>query len=178
MTAELAVYTRLSEVCPIPRLAALLAEAGWEIRVLNEYSRTAEVLLEGPLPKEGVIYGWERAHRKSRRFSSLFQPGLLLDAWALPEEDLAACNLSISLLDTPDDQFERDQWTGAPLPPEKLAVLQQAECRYELTAWAADTPLSARFLPPVARALARETGGIVFDPARVEARWAEEMGCD
>jgi len=175
MSVELTVYTRLPEICEINRLAARLAEAGWEIRALNEYSGTAEVLPEGPLPKEGVVYGWKRAHRKGRRFSALFQPGLLIDAWSLPEEDLAACNISISLFDTPDDLHERDQWAGSPLPAEKLAVLQQAECRYELSAWAADTPLSNRFLCDIAWALAKETGGIVFDAERVHAEWAEEM---
>ena len=175
MSVELTVYTRLPEICEIHRLAARLAEAGWEIRALDQYSRTAEVLPAGPLPKEGVVYGWKRAHRKARRFAALFQPGLLLDAWSLPEDDLAACGVNASLLETPDDQFERDQWTGSPLPAEKLAVLQQAECRYELSTWVADTPLSQRFLRDTAWALAKETGGIVFDAERVEAAWAEEV---
>ena len=174
MQLELAVYTRLPDICTVERLAARLGEAGWEARVLNEYSRTAEVAPAGALPREGVIYGWERASRKHRRFTALFPAGLLVDAWALPEE-LAACNVSVSLLETADEQFERDQWAGSPLPPEKLAVLQQAECRYELSAWAADNPLSDRFLRDAAWALAKETGGIVFDPERVAAKWAEEM---
>lgn len=174
MSLELTVYTRLPEVCEITRLAARLGEIGWETRVLNEYSRTAEVLADGPLPREGVIYAWESTSRKARRFAALFPAGLLVDAWALPEE-LAACNLSVSLLETPDEQFERDQWAGSPLPQEKLAVLQQAECHYELSAWAVDNPQSDRFLQDVAWALAKETGGIVFDAERVHAVWAEEM---
>ena len=174
MSLELTVYTRLPEVCEIPRLAARLGEPGWEIRVLNEYSRTAEVLPDSPLPREGVVYGWPRVSRKGRRFAALFPAGLLVDAWALPEE-LVACNVSISLLETADEQFERDQWAGSPLPPEKLAVLQQAECHYELSAWAVDNPQSAQFLRDVAWALAKETGGIVFDAERVHAAWAEEM---
>jgi len=175
MSVELTVYTRLPEVCAIPRLAARLAEDGWEPRVLDEYSRTAEVMHTGTLPREGVVYGWARSSRQARRFAGLFPTGLLVDAQALPEAELAACNVSISLLETADDQFERDQWSGSPLPAEKLAVLQQADCRYELSTWTADTLLSARFLRAVARALAKETGGIVFDPVKVEAKWAEEM---
>jgi len=174
MTLELTVYTRLPEACEVSRLAARLGEIGWAIRVLNEYSRTAEVLPDGPLPREGVVYGWSKVSRKHRRFNALFPTGLLVDAWALPEE-LAACNISVSLLETPDEQFERDQWAGSPLPPEKLAVLQQAECHYELSAWAVENLQSEQFLRDVAWALAKETGGIVFDQERVEAKWAEEM---
>ena len=175
MSLELTVYTRMADICTVERLLARLHEAGWEARVLNEYSRLAMLLPAGALPVEGVVYAWTPEDAKAERLARFFTPGRPLDAWALPE-DLAACNISASQLETPDDQFELDQWVGdRKLPPEKLAVLQNAECRYQLSAWIAEGPHSDRLLRDTAWALAKETGGIIFNPQKLAAAWAEEM---
>jgi hypothetical protein len=176
MSQELIVYTRLPEICTVERLAGHLHDVGWEVRVLDEYSRSAHVLQAGTLLQESVVYGWPRDSRKGARLAARFPTDRPIDAWALPEDALAGCNISASLLETPDDQFELDQWIGDQhISPEKLAVLQQAQCRYEVSNWVTDGPSSDRLLRDTAWALAKATGGIIFDPSALRAVWAEEM---
>lgn len=179
MSSELIVYSRQPDFCDIARLVARVQGAGWQARVLNGYTRSAELLEDGLLPGEGVIFGWDPAGRKAERLAALFPPRRIIDAWALSEGEpaLAGCTISASRLETPDDQFELDQWLGDnKLAPEKLAVLQHAECRYEISNWITeDAPLSERFLLILAWALAKETGGIVFNPEAMRAFWAEEI---
>jgi len=177
METEFTVLTLRAEVCVLDRLAAVLETAGWTARVLAEYGRAARVLVGGPLPAESVLYAWPADTPHADRLAARFPAGGEIDVDELPEAGLAACAVSVSRLETPEEIFEREEWADAAtaLPADKLAVLRGAECRYELSTWPLEGQRSNRLIRAVARALARETGGVVFGPTGVQAWWAEEM---
>lgn len=179
---DLFVHTRQQAPIDIPRLTERMRTLGWEIRVLDDSYSMASILAAGPVPEDGMVFGWDRTSPDAERCDALFPFGGTVDLHQLPDTllSLSGSGISFTLHPTPEEEMDPEDWAEAikNLPLEKIETIREAAIRYHMRTSAHVNLFRFIFQSDLSLAVARECRGLIEDSQEVTYPWAHEVRHD
>jgi hypothetical protein len=182
MSYVLFVHTRHQIPIEIARLTERMRGIGWEIRVLDTAPDEPVVVAAGPIPEDGMVFGWDCEDPDADRCDALFPFGGTVDLYRLPDDifSLDGCELSWEVDPSSGEEMDPEDWAEMTrgLPPEKLDLLREARIGYHLRTGAHVNPFRFIFQWDLCLAVAQECRGLIADPQEGEYHWFNEVKTD
>lgn len=179
MSYDLFVHSPQQPPIDIIRLTERMRVLGWEIRVLDDSYGTPSILSTGPVPDDGMVFGWDLTSPDAQRCDALFPIGGTVDLNRLPDDllSLDGSELSYELHPTPEEEMDPDDWTEMmkDLPSDKQDIIRKAAIRYYLRTSAHLNLFRFIFQGDLCLAVAQACDGLIEDPQEGTYRWARDV---